>query len=399
MPHFRFNLPQITLLTKDQKLAYNPKLPMLVTGGPGSGKTVVTIYRFLRAVRNEKKIILFTFNRTLIYSIKGTLRDRAEELFGNLDQKQIDDIVDNQLSTFFIWHKNNVCPFNDTADEDIVAGNFASLAANGNYFEELFIDEGQDLPPAVYSNIFTLADSVSVGADRAQNYRRYYEDDEVEDIILENLKKQKHTQDQYLGENFRNTMEIFELARKFVPNNRRVQDMDVSEFRRGNKPDIRSGLDQLAQLDIIMQVISQNRNANIGILLHFRNEFPVLRAHLEKNGYSCAQDAPEASSYSYYYNDMNGDDELVVKKKLCSPFITTFESCKGLEFDIVIMPFFENSEPAMRKLNREGRAYATQNHYYVAVTRAKNEIFILCNEPPPSLPNVTEEEEEEELPF
>lgn len=396
MPHFRFSLPQITQLTKDQKLAYNPKLPMLVTGGPGSGKTVVTIYRFLRALRNKKKIILFTFNRTLIYSIKGTLRDRAEELFGDLDQKQIDNIVDNQLSTFFLWHKNNLCSFDDTADNGIISVNFASLAAKGNYFEELFIDEGQDLPPAVYGNIFTIAESVSVGADRAQNYRRYYEDDEVEDIILENLKKQKHTQDQYLGENFRNTMEIFELARKFVPNNRRVQDMDVSKFRRGNKPDIRRGLSATDQLDIIMQIITQNRNANIGILLHFRNEFLALQTHLEKNGYSCAQDAPEASSYSYYYNDMDADDELVVKQRLCSPFITTFESCKGLEFDIVIMPFFENSDPAMRKLNKEGRAYATQNHYYVAVTRAKNEIFILCNEPPPSLPDVTEEEE---LPF
>jgi DNA helicase IV len=397
MPHFRFSLPQITQLTRDQKLAYNPHSPMMVTGGPGSGKTVVTIYRFLRAVRNGKKIILFTFNRTLIYSIKGTLRDRAEELFGGFDQNKIDDIVDNQLSTFFLWHQNKIGFFDDKASIAEVGVNFTTLADNGHYFQELFIDEGQDLPATVYSNIFTLADSVSVGADRAQNYRGYYQDDEVEDVILENMCSQQHTDDQYLGENFRNTMEIFDLARKFVPDNRRVQDMDTSEFRQGNRPDIRTGLSKAAQLDIIMQIINQNKNANIGILLHFRNEFEGLQSHLEQNGYSCAQNAPEATSYSYYYNGMNQHDELVVKQRLCSPFITTFESCKGLEFDIVIMPFFENSLPATTKLNNEGRFYATPNHYYVAVTRAKNEIFILCNAVPPSLPAIAEEQEE--LPF
>jgi KaiC/GvpD/RAD55 family RecA-like ATPase len=83
MPDFKFSLPPITSLYADQQLAYNPRQPILVTGGPGSGKTVITIYRFLRPVREESDTILFTFNRTLIYSIRGTLRERAEETLMN----------------------------------------------------------------------------------------------------------------------------------------------------------------------------------------------------------------------------------------------------------------------------------------------------------------------------
>jgi superfamily I DNA/RNA helicase len=36
----------------------------------------------------------------------------------------------------------------------------------------------------------------------------------------------------------------------------------------------------------------------------------------------------------------------------------------------------------MTNTNDEGRYWATRNHYYVAVTRAKNDIFILCDDKP-----------------
>lgn len=385
MPEFKFSLPPITALNDDQQLAYDPKSSMFVTGGPGSGKTVVTIFRFLRAVLEKKKIILFTYNRTLMYSIKGTLRDRSEELFGSFDKESIDIVVEEQLSTFFKWHKDNIVYYNPLSGAEEVADNFKSYVEIHGQFVEMFFDEGQDLPRTVYGNAFILSKTVSVGADRAQNYRGYYSDDEVEDVINDELNAQQPTDWQYLASNFRNTKEIFDLAKKFVPRDPRVQRMESRLLRRGNNPEIQIGLNVGQQLNIVKTIVEANLNSNIGILVHFPTEITTIRMFLETIGYSCRPNADPAKSYSYYYNKMSINDEKYMKDKLSTPFITTFESCKGLEFDVVIMPFFDSSDVATTKKNDEGRFWATPNHYYVAVTRAKNDLFILCNNKPMAL--------------
>jgi superfamily I DNA/RNA helicase len=385
MPDFKFSLPSITSLYADQQLAYNPRRSILVTGGPGSGKTVVTIFRFLRPVRENKDILLFTFNRTLIYAIRGTLRERAEELFGSFDEDEIEKIVEGKLATFFKWHSDNIGFFNPQVSEDILGTNFDNYIARNRRntkFSELFFDEGQDLPPSVYAKVFKLADSVSVGADKAQNFQGYYPKDNVEDIINQKLNIQTQTSWAYLGGNFRNTKEIFELAKKFVPDNLIVRGMDSSKLRSGNSPEIELGFNSVQQLNYIKEIIERNPNSNIGVLVHFKNKVREIKEYLEGQGYSCQVNANPEKSFSYYYSGMSNFDEAVMMKKLKTPFITTFDSCKGLEFDIVIIPFFEQSNWAMTTNNSDGRPFATRNHYYVAVTRAKNDIYILCDNRP-----------------
>jgi DNA helicase IV len=404
MPDFKFSLPPITSLYPDQQLAYNPRQPILVTGGPGSGKTVVTIFRFLRPVRENKDILLFTFNRTLIYSIRGTLRDRAEELFGNFDENQIEIIVENKLATFFKWHSDNIGFFNPQVAEDVCGTNFQNFITNQRKnikFAELFFDEGQDLPPSIYANAFKLAHSVSVGADKAQNYQGHYPPDAVEDIINTKLNAQTTSLWQYLGGNFRNTKEIFQLAKKFVPNDLRVQGMDTTRLRSGNNPEIEIGYSTAKQFEYIKQIIERNPNSNIGILVHFGNKVIDIKNYLVSQGYSCGENATSEKSFSYYKSGMNNNDENIMMKRLKTPFVTTFDSCKGLEFDIVIMPFFEQSDWAMNNNNNDGRPYATRNHYYVAVTRAKNDIFILCDNKPNVLSfyTVTQNIAPDDLPF
>ena len=90
---------------------------------------------------------------------------------------------------------------------------------------------------------------------------------------------------------------------------------------------------------------------------------------------------------------MDKDDERVMFDQMKTPFIVTYDSCKGLEFDIVIMPFFDDAQAALNKLKRhkEGDKYiieknadgtnkmwATINHYYVGATRAKTLLYVLC---------------------
>ena len=74
MPDFRFNLPTLAQLTPTQQIALMSNEPILVTGGPGSGKTVVSVRRLLRLKQANQKVKLFTFNRTLMSAIRGLAR-------------------------------------------------------------------------------------------------------------------------------------------------------------------------------------------------------------------------------------------------------------------------------------------------------------------------------------
>ena len=402
MPEFKFFLPAITALNDDQQLAYDPRTSMLITGGPGSGKTVVTIYRFLRMVLEKKDIMLFTYNRALIYSIKGTLKERSEELFGDFDQEQVDNVVNNQLSTFYQWHYSRIKYYDPQEEAEETKENFESYAAEQGKFDELFFDEGQDLPRTVYQNAFILSEVVSIGADRAQNYRGHYSTDELEDVILEALKSQDPTSDrQYLQLNYRNTKEIFEFAKEFMKSDPRVLRMKTDKLKSGNQPDIRLNLNQSQQLDTLLEIIQANANSNIGILAHSIDEITIIKTHLEQNGYSCAMNAALERSYSYYYYGMNKNDENAMQVRLSSPFITTFESCKGLEFDVVVLPFFERADIATKTFNRDGRPKATPSHYYVAITRAKTDFFVLCNQKPEVMAFYTPPapDEDDDLPF
>ena len=122
----------------------------------------------------------------------------------------------------------------------------------------------------------------------------------------------------------------------------------------------------------------------------------LLKNYLEKteNGYSCKPDAPDNRTFSYYYNGMPQAEEQVMFDRMKTPFICTYDSCKGLEFDIVIMPFFNDAERALSKprkkrinentwieeKNADGsiKMWATRNHYYVGATRARTLLYVMC---------------------
>jgi superfamily I DNA/RNA helicase len=395
MPDFIFRLPLDLLLTDSQRIALEYETSILITGGPGSGKTVVTINRFLLPVKNNQDVMLFTYNRTLLASIKGLLRSKSEEIFGELNEKIINNVIENKVASFSKYYGGII--YND---ENTVCNKFTAKinARNGKKYSEIFFDEAQDLTPAVFSKAFILTEKISCGADDAQNLQGNFPPDEAVEIIFNNLNSQQHTVIQELEANFRNTKEIFEFARGFVPFDENVQNIDVSELPNGEIPEIMTRLKRHDQLNIIKEIIENNPNNNIGILVNYRNQVTEIKEYLENNDYSCNADAQENRSFSYYYNGMPIVDELTLFDRMRTPFIVTYDSCKGLEFDIVIMPFFNESAEALNKQRRikdavgnwqyeeniDGtpKMWATPNHYYVGATRARRQLYLLCDERP-----------------
>ena len=403
MPDFIFRLP--LRLTDAQRLAiddYDDSL--VVTGGPGSGKTTVTIFRFLTPVKNNQDALLFTYNRTLLASIKGILRNRAEELFGELDEQTIKSIIETKVSSFYKWYAQGGQWFDSSLDENQIEQRFRRT---GRVYSEIFFDEAQDLTPAVFAKAFILADKVTCGADNAQDLQSNFPPDEALSTILLKLRNQKHTDLQPLEQNFRNTKEIFEFARSFVPDDEFVQSIDTTELSNGENPEIIDNLSTDSQLMKIKEIVESNQVSNIGILVNYKNQVDDIKNFLEKpeNGYSCQSSSSNNKTFSYYYSGMPQAEEQIMFDRMKTPFICTFDSCKGLEFDIVIMPFFNDAERALSRPRRKKindvwidetnangttKMWATRNHYYVGATRARTQLYILCDQQPEILTDMLE---------
>ncbi len=358
MPDFRFNLPTLAQLTPTQQIALMSNEPILVTGGPGSGKTVVSVRRLLRLKSANQNVKLFTFNRTLMSAIRGLARSENFE----------STIVDS----FYDWYYNNTRGIfaNDTAAD--IANKFRQFATqNGGRFVELLLDESQDFEHKIIQGLNELAQKVSCGADRDQDIRNIYGNN-AEEQIRAILNGFQVTHEHLLEQNFRNTREIFAYSRKFVPNNPRPNGINLNSLSVGDKPEMFDDLDTAAQLEKIKEIVQLNQaNSNIGILVHFPRQVDTIRTYLQQ----------EQITHSYYYQRMNLDDKRETENRLQTPLITTFASCKGLEFDIVILPFFEVVDWAM------DNGHTTANHYYVAATRARRQLFVFYESKPTILNN------------
>ncbi|MDR1160723.1 MAG: hypothetical protein LBK45_00135, partial [Tannerellaceae bacterium] len=65
MAGYYFNLPQITQLTISQQAALNETNQIALSGGPGTGKSVVSLWRHISNYQRNKKSLLLTYTTTL----------------------------------------------------------------------------------------------------------------------------------------------------------------------------------------------------------------------------------------------------------------------------------------------------------------------------------------------
>ena len=338
MPKFQFWLPTDTNLTQIQRRAINSTKPIFLSGVPGTGKTVVSIKRLQIAAGLEKKGIIFTYGKLLKKTIEEKLKNNPKMPVSNIHKWMWD-----------VQGKGQKRYLDVMINDDNIQNTVNILKSNGIKYDEILVDEGQDLSLNTYKLLKELTQNLSISADNAQQINNQEEATNEEEIISE-----FPTLTQFeLDEIFRSAYELYKFAIQFVPYNARANNERLLERLKkknsgADKPFVWLEDDLTSMYETIRDIIDENPMDNIGILFE-------KTLHVDEVTKILAEDY----EVSKYHN------QEVIPSELNNVILTTFKSAKGIEFDYVIIPYFSSGA---RNLPED---------YYVGVTRAKNQVHII----------------------
>lgn len=322
----------------------------LISGGPGTGKTTVSVHRLVRLNNQQANVRLVTYQNLLVLAIRGLANQQA--------------VPSHRVSTFHKWY----CPLTNanfdtdnppTADQMIECLQRSPLADQG--LDEILIDEGQDLPLCVYETIPRYATRCLMGADNAQQVHPNHgaRMEQIEQSLRENFAQPRRF---VLGRNFHNTYEIYRFARQFIHRTNQVAwDEAILERllranRRSPKPLVISYRDP-SQRDEHLRITLQNAEGNVAILC------PIGLYPRNRNFSGQSVDEVHQMVTQMGFPASKYHNKIDVPDKLERYVVTTFKSAKGLEFDVVVIPRINH----FKKILEE---------WYVACTRALGRLVI-----------------------
>ncbi|WP_080778064.1 3'-5' exonuclease [Chryseobacterium phocaeense] len=326
--------PLITELTTEQQAALNNPNSISVAGGPGTGKSVVALLRHIRNHDIGNGSLLMTYTKTL----EHYLRMNAQQNNANAGQA---------VTRTLEW-----------------------LAGRPTKQYEIIIDEAQDLEESDNMKIVQYADRVCFGADDQQIL-------DPKRATTENRLREIFTTRQYpLSENFRNSYEIMLFCSAFFPNKLIPHNTLTNLLENG----------RIGRKPIIIKATNVQRNqAIIDVVNLFRDDIlrgthnlailvPLIQDVI--NFTEIVESLNLNINFSYYHSKM---PDFIGLENI---HITTFKSAKGLEFDTVIIPDFQLYDYNITYMTK---APITENDYYVGLTRARRNLYLITSKIHPNL--------------
>lgn len=387
MAGYYFRLPAITQLTIPQQAALNEPRQIALSGGPGTGKSVVSLWRHIANYQNNKHSLLLTYTTSLKQYLKACCR-----------------LQDSSAAT-----------------------SVGTLYRNKpiNRWEEIIVDEAQDMSNDYYEEIIQYG-MISYGADDSQIL---YPDHCTTQQELQQLLPQNIIY--VLDKNFRSTQRIMLFAKQTFPKanippsiikglSDNVGEKPIMLISNGNRYDCTNNDKQDNAIERIINSFRADDH-NIALLVPWKKDAQYYDNVLKNKNIE----------HSLYYED----DKMfplgceIIK----NVHITTFKSAKGLEFDTVIIPNFdiirstpilmpreETMSPSRLELMEaiiERLTHCQKDHdiiisksirtdgdfdviyrklmcswedVYVACTRARSNLYLISNLNLPQLSTVTE---------
>ncbi len=383
---------------------------LLVTGPPGSGKSVVAVHRALEVIAQmpDQSVLFLTYNHTLNAYMQtyrsgvikaalagtgeagrsGKASERLKRLDRALQVQTRDEWVRSWSASLpgrSMRRREYVYPWEEWCDH-VESG---SDACGGLSWPYIIVDEGQDFPPGFYQFASVLIDhgrcpGISVFAD--ENQAIHESQNSTIDQICEALRVGEWNENEggpeydvngkdlfLLTKNYRNTKEIYRVAREFRTGQRTGFTQDPE--RSGRRPEL---MECQSLSDFAKRVAAdrRSRRGDAVLLVEDTTQLGNMVRALGELGVSDVQ-------YFYGWNKSNRD-EREAQTGLSAVFagqslqfggdvgrvtVLCDASVKGLEFDDVYLLI----------RNRDCRKAEERRQLFVSLSRPRERLTLIAD--------------------
>lgn len=343
-------LPSFQELSKEQDGVYTMPLEgnFLVTGPPGTGKTVMALYRAQALAIDDRESQILMHSKVL-------------KQYASLAAKEVDAL--GSVHTFHSWfwafwrkHYGRRVPKVDSDpwafDWHAIAAHFSANPPPADTLSDLLIDEGQDLSPSFYQLVKMMSANTTVFADENQ---KLFPDNSTLEEIRRSLGR--HTQVFELTRNYRNTKEIAQLAAWFYCGS--PTGIPEPPDREGDVPVLRSHGSLNDFVDSTARYAKTYSDRMIGVVAPSKATQRRLFNRLS------ARDLP--NPVQTYVS--GSADHAEVDFSRPGIVVLNYWTIKGLEFDTLFVP-------ELQQVTQDPTSAEARMRFYVVLSRARNELYL-----------------------
>jgi len=357
---------------------------VLLGGVAGSGKSLILIFRtkYLAAKFSNWKILLTCFNRTWVRGLNYLLKSISfKEKFNNVEIKNFHqlalDLAGKRLHQIDLEEEEGG---GDKFGEEFLRYLEEHPEKQGIY-DAILVDEGQDFKDIWIKSLVKLlnpkTNSFLIVYDNAQRiYRR--KGSWLKDTSLY-VRGARHSL--FLGYNYRNSREIFLLAKSLFSNRAdsskdKYSNLLIKQYKRfqmhGPLPEVFIGF-QRERIDFILERVKFHIESGI-----LPQEIAILFLRYQDIPYTAIMDCLKKMNISSKYTgeDKTIDQNMIMDKRHFdirdkSVKIISLHSFKGYEAKVIFLWGLENLS-SLSDTEEEAKA-----KLYVGITRAKEFLYLL----------------------